>query len=84
MPQVENFDMDVAFRIQKRIIKPWDNLWDNAKNFWYLRAELIALYNLRDEQLDVIGRRLQHWNPRELWMMSVNNSPKLEALLWSN
>ena len=55
--------MDAALKMQKRNIKSWDSLWDKAKNTWYARADLIALYNLTDKQLDVIGTRLVLWNP---------------------
>ena len=72
--------MDDALRMHKRNIKLWGSFWDNAKNSWYSIADLIALYNLTDQQLDVIGRRLMQWNPDEWWTMSVNDSPKMEAL----
>ena len=57
---------------------------NKAKNTWYARGDLIALYILIDQQLDVIERRLMLWNPIEWWMMFINDSPKLGVLYQSN
>ena len=76
----DNLNIDAALRMHKRNIQSWDSLEDKAKNIWYSREDLIALHKLTNQQLDIIGRRLMLWNPTKWWTMSVNDSPKLEAL----
>ena len=65
-------------------IKMWKNLWDDDANTWMSRANLTASFNLSDQQLDVIDRRLMQWDPGDWWNLRIKDPPQLKALHWMN
>ena len=84
IPKVQGQDKEKALKMHKRGIKLWENIRDDDAKTWFSRANLMAIFNLSDQQLDVIGRRLMQWDPGDWWQMSIKASPKLEALQCKN
>ena len=84
LPRLHSLDLEDALTMHKMGIKMWEHLWDDDSNTWMSRANLIASYNLSDRQLDVIGRRLMHWDPGEWWNLRIKDPLQLKALQWTN
>ena len=57
------------------------NIWNDNANTWMSRANVIASFNLSDWQLDVIGRRLMQWDPRDWWNLRIKDPPQLKAIM---
>ena len=77
---VPSQDVEDALKMHKMGIRMWMNLWDDKANTWMSRANLIASFNMTDQQLDVIGRRLMQWDPRDWWNLRIKDPPQPKAL----
>ena len=81
---IEQAQEEEALQLHKKGLKEWKDIWDKENHYWKSRATLIADFNVSNQQINLLGRRVDLWNRGDLWLMAISQKPQLEAFVWKD
>ena len=71
-------------KVHRIFFKSWFELWDQVDEGWKSRADLVANFNLSNNQLNITTKKIGIWNRGDLWLLTFHQYPNIEVFVWKN
>lgn len=80
---VDPSDMNTALKLHHKGFKSWGNLWNREQNCWHHPDVFLSKISLSWEEIRLLTKRMDLWDPSECWKVGVLSSPHKFRFQWT-
>ena len=73
---IEQGQEEEALQLHRMGLKEWKDIWDKENHYWKSRAMLIADFYVTNQQINLLGQRVDLWDRGDLWLMAISQNLK--------